>query len=1121
MTKRVNIYSQRLQDLGPLGDGGETGVSRKRDEIGGQVVVFKKNATALPENQREVETVIRLSRQLGESGFLAAQDVIVEGDRISGYTFPLIEPGNLNETAGNLDNKDLLTVFQSVCQALAYLHSLDYLHCDIKPANILVERTDDGVRSYVIDLGFAVRRGSQFVTTIQGTHAYIAPEHKQGKPLTEAADVFSFGTLLGRVAGVMRGTHLVAAIEALGRECADAEPTRRPQSFWDIHESLRRLSDAEFGPVRNEVLAPPLRDAGVRLRVNNLKRHIEDSERQWRGLCLIAGMAGVGKSKIMREFVFERQIAGDETVRITQLRSLGDLIDLLNSRLKKPRAARAANPPLLWITAETSPDGVFAPDDLLRLHSAACGRQAVVLLEHRGPLTALPSDEIRSVWLKPFSLRECIVASSHLQNDPSVSSVNGQALLLATAGNPWLLRKCLRVRLANPRREHGDEPVNFDCLDAPVMAFWKRDFDMLSPPLRVFLEHASIFHAEFAPGWLAGSGIPPGELARQAEVLVGAGWLRQTDTADEPPGRCQFACRTARNFVRRQCRAADLQSRAAIFLTSLRPDDRANTPSLCSLWELRRIAGRHDGKPDGKALWETRRDLDDVKLATLALLTEYRRLRVTGDGKLSSRAAAISDGFAELGSVRRRKRWAAVASDQMQTPARGSNLSIVDVRFLCHLHELSGDKKSKKTALTTLLEGDGITDAFVKGYLLSELGNVYLYESRWKEANDHYLQAHHLLERAAPESAEYVRNLNRVGLTLMRTGHHGAARKRLELCRKLAGQFGYTHIARLSLGNLAILERDMGDPQAAMRFSRGALGSYRSAHDTLGYLRALPDRVMCLVDLGQGYLAARTAHLAVWLASLYSAKLELSHAQNNLGWILMMQGATGTAYEQLQAAVRLHARTGNSLWIMRSKLNLAWMFLLAGDLERAEDHCRSGLHEFEMQDDLHGRCEARRILAQAAIMKEDLQAAEDHLTQIPRDNPLLSPRDQTETALAWLNLCLWRGELVESERLIDDLANNPIVENVHPMRCDFGRMRGMLYTLQGRYDRSLDTLMATASECRRGGRIDKLIDTMIALVFLAQRMHNWSVGRGYLQTVTKLTEAMRLQLPHDTTRALA
>lgn len=1106
----MKIYSQQISNFHALREGGEASISRAWDMIGQHEVVFTPCAGGTPEQRKRAETIIRLSRQLGDSGFLAAEDVLLEGEEIAGYTFPLIETGDLKETADNLDDPVLLSVLKTVCQSLAHLHSLDYLHCDIKPDNILIERTGEGVRPFVIDLGLAARRGEQNVTTIKGTVPFIAPEHLAGKALTETADIYSFGKVLEFLGQGIRTRELRQSVHRLSQECCTADPSERPQSFLDVHDALRRLQTGVFGSSDDIILSPPLRDTGVRLRVNSLRQRIADPEGQWCGVCLVTGDAGVGKSKILREFALERQLAGDETVRFVGVESLAELADFVNSRVTRPQR-RGVRTRALWIAAETSRGCALSSDALLRLHSAVCGRQAVLLLEYRGALNDLPSSDIRSVRIKPFGLRECIVASSHLQDDPSVSPINGQALLIASAGNPSLLRECLKIRLTSPRTDRSAEPVNFDRLSSPIVDYWRRQFETLTPPLRAVLEDASVFHADFDPVWIAGCSSTDSDVARSLEGLMAAGWLTRNH-GQVASGRLQYVCRTARNFVRQQLGDNELTARAEHLLTWVPQLQGSGAPSSATIWELHRIAGCINSAPSAQTLWQDRRGLDDTKLAALALLKEYRASRRSRGARALSLATGISNAFSELGSVRRRKRWAAAAFGNMQMPVRGRDLTIGDALLLCHLFELSGELESKRRALTTVLNEDEFVDAHVKGYLLSELGTLQLYRSEWNQAKDLYLQAHHLLERAAPTSAEYVRNLNRVGLSLMRTGHYPAARKRLELCRALAEKLGFDHIARPSLGNLAILEHDLGDPQAAMQNSRRVLQSYRSARDASGYLRALPDRVICLVDLGQGYLALRAAQLSVWLANLHSMRVELRHALNNLGWILMMQGEAGRAYQQLQAAVQGYAQWGDTISTVRAQLNLAWTFLLAGELERAEEYCLSGLDHTEAREDLHGHCEAYRILAQTAIMKEDYRMAEDHLSNVPREDPRLSPRDRTETSLAWLNLRLWQADIIEAERLGDELAANPIVENVHPMACDFGRMRGMLYTLRGDYDRALEILSATSSVCRGGGRIDKLIDTMIALIFLAQRMHNWAVGERYLQTVTKITDTMKRQL---------
>jgi len=1108
----VIIYSQRLRNIHTLRDGGEAGVLSAWDEVGERDVVFKACRKGTPQRQKEAETLIRLSRQLGDSGFLPAEDVILDDDGISGFTLPLIEFGNLLDVAGQLEDHELLTVLQEVSQSLAYLHSLDYLHCDVKPDNIMVERTDNGLRPYVIDLGLFARRGAHHVTTHRGAPPYIAPEHLAGNPLSEASDIYSFGQLLKVLAPGLRSREIAGQVKRVCDVYTKEDPFQRPQSFWDVYDGLRRIQDRVFGASMGEVLPPPLRDTGVRLRVNNILQHVEDTDQTWRGLCLVSGAPGAGKSKIMREFVLNRQLAGDETIRVTGVQSLRELAEIVNSRRSDPRRARRDGRTTLWITAEADAQCAFAPDDLLQLHSAAINRRAVLLLEDRGHPFTLPSDDIRSLSVKPFSQRECIVASSHLQNDPSVSVVNGQALFLASAGNPWLLRQSLRLRLTGPQSNRSNGPVDPDRLNPPIIAYWRARFETLAPSLQALLKTASVFHAEFNPDWFD-SGVE--DTRRQAEMLEAAGWFQRTDS-HEQAAHFRFVCRTARNFVRTLVGADELRSTAAHVLTMLKSRRVSLDGTPSTLWELHRLAKQPDGAPMATALWDKRRGLDDTKLAGLALLREYRRTRSHVSAPSALLPALISDACNELGSVQRRKHWATVALAQLPGASDSGTVSIDDAKLICHLYDLADQFEEKQRALKTLLD-DGISkQERVTGYLLSELGTVFLLQFKWDEAHELYLQAHHLLERAADESAEYVRNLNRVGLSSMRRGSYLQARKWFERCSNLAERHGYSHITRLSWGNSSILERDMGDPASAMAYSRRALQSYRSARDTAGFLRALPDRVLVLVDLGEGYRALRVARSVVWLANLHSALTELGHAHNNLGWILMMQGEPGKAYRHLMAAARGHERTGDPLWVARSRLNLAWTYLLVGDLTRAAECCHSGLGVFEEHNDYHGTCEAMRILAQAAIMNDDPRAAEEHLRKIPPDNPRLSPRYRTETDLAWLNLRLWQEETSAAEQLITKLSGDPIVRNVHAMRCDFGRMRGMLYTQQGNFDHALDVLGATASACRGGGRIDKLIDTMIAQVMLAKAMHNWPVARSYLDTVNRMIDAMGKQLNEET-----
>lgn len=89
--------------------------------------------------------------------------------------------------------------FLQVAGGLSALHSMGYVHCDLKPANIL--RGADG-QVKIIDFGQASPIDS-IKQRVQGTPDFIAPEQVKCQPVTPRTDIFNFGatmywTLTGR-----------------------------------------------------------------------------------------------------------------------------------------------------------------------------------------------------------------------------------------------------------------------------------------------------------------------------------------------------------------------------------------------------------------------------------------------------------------------------------------------------------------------------------------------------------------------------------------------------------------------------------------------------------------------------------------------------------------------------------------------------------------------------------------------------------------------------------------------------------------------------------------------------------------------------------------------------------
>ena len=83
-----------------------------------------------------------------------------------------------------------------MAEALAFAHARGVLHCDIKPANILL--TPYG-RPMLADFNVAFDRVRRPDGKPGGTLLYMAPEQVTGKTIDHRVDVYALGTVLYRV----------------------------------------------------------------------------------------------------------------------------------------------------------------------------------------------------------------------------------------------------------------------------------------------------------------------------------------------------------------------------------------------------------------------------------------------------------------------------------------------------------------------------------------------------------------------------------------------------------------------------------------------------------------------------------------------------------------------------------------------------------------------------------------------------------------------------------------------------------------------------------------------------------------------------------------------------------
>ncbi len=198
------------QILGPLGAGGMGEVYRARDGRLGRDVAVKLLSA---EEAGGAAGRVQLLREARTASALSHPNIctifdVGEADGRVFFAMELLPGTRLDQLAGpaGLPVEDVVRYGSQVAAALDHAHRRGVVHCDLKPANVIV--TETGAK--VLDFGIAGRaraleaesltRSLDQGPAMSGTPAYMAPEQLRMQAPDERTDVWALGVLLHQIA---------------------------------------------------------------------------------------------------------------------------------------------------------------------------------------------------------------------------------------------------------------------------------------------------------------------------------------------------------------------------------------------------------------------------------------------------------------------------------------------------------------------------------------------------------------------------------------------------------------------------------------------------------------------------------------------------------------------------------------------------------------------------------------------------------------------------------------------------------------------------------------------------------------------------------------------------------
>jgi len=201
----VSVLDGKYALIRELGSGGTGTVYEAENLIVGKRIAIKlMNAEAFAERDSQARFVAeaRAAARIAHANVVDLHDLGVSRDGVPYIVMELLRGETLEEvvdTRGPLAPPYACELFLQVLAGLSAAHAQGIVHCDLKPANVLVTHPRPD-RPLVKVLDFGISRGVEATRStrqvVMGTPMYMAPEQVTGDPVDFRTDVYQACAML-------------------------------------------------------------------------------------------------------------------------------------------------------------------------------------------------------------------------------------------------------------------------------------------------------------------------------------------------------------------------------------------------------------------------------------------------------------------------------------------------------------------------------------------------------------------------------------------------------------------------------------------------------------------------------------------------------------------------------------------------------------------------------------------------------------------------------------------------------------------------------------------------------------------------------------------------------------